>query len=64
MSDNVKQLKTAESIGPGSLVVLKTGGPPIVVVERTPDKARCLWHDNEGDLHDLWIPTIALKVSS
>ena len=63
MSDNVKQLKTTESIGPGSLVVLKTGGPCLVVVERISDKAHCLWHDNDGSLHDLWIPTIALKVS-
>ena len=52
----------SESFGPGSIVTLKTGGPSMVVTERSADKVRALWHDGEGSLHDTWIPTIAVKV--
>lgn len=51
-----------DSIGAGSIVTLKTGGPAMVVLERTTDKAHCQWHKEDGELLEAWIPTIALKV--
>lgn len=53
---------TRESIGAGSIVTLKTGGPAMVVSERTADKANCLWHQENGDMVSMWINLVCLKV--
>lgn len=55
-------ISAVESIGPGTIVTLKTGGPAMVVTERSADKVNTHWHDSEGALHDAWIPVIAVKV--
>lgn len=60
---NVEQIAgRRESIGPGSIVTLKTGGPAMVVSERSTDKALCTWHTEDGDMIDAWVPTVCLKV--
>lgn len=51
-----------ESIGAGSIVTLKTGGPAMVVSERSTDKACCHWHEESGELNTMWIPLCCLKV--
>lgn len=51
-----------ESIGPGTIVTLKTGGPAMVVTERTADKAHAFWHADNGELSTFWFPIVALKV--
>lgn len=60
----IASISTSEAIGPGAIVMLKTGGPTLVVTERTADKVHVYWHDNEGAMYDIWIPTIAVKVKS
>lgn len=55
-------ISAVESIGPGTIVTLKTGGPAMVVTERSSDKVRALWHEDNGGLHDAWLPAIAVKV--
>lgn len=53
-----------EIIAPGTLVMLKTGGPTMVVEMRNADGAYCIWHNNEGDVFKDWFPTICLKVKA
>lgn len=53
---------TRESIGAGTIVTLKTGGPAMVVSERTTDKANCLWHQEDGNIVSMWINLVCLKV--
>jgi hypothetical protein len=44
MTDNIKQISAGrESIGIGSIVELKSGGPPMTVFLRTPDVAQVIW---------------------
>lgn len=50
------------SIGAGTVVTLKTGGPAMVVSERSTDKACCHWHEESGELNTMWIPMCCLKV--
>ncbi len=61
---NVEPLPQRESIGPGVIVTLKTGGPAMVVTERLADKVHAYWHEESGSLHEAWIPAIALKVKA
>jgi hypothetical protein len=34
----------------------------MVVTERSSEKLRVYWHDSDGALFDVWVPTIAVKV--
>lgn len=52
-----------ESIGAGDIVTLKSGGPKMVVSERTADKAHCVWHFDNGDSCWQWFPIVVLQVS-
>ena len=61
---NVEPLPQRESIGPGVIVTLKSGGAAMVVIERVSDKVHVMWHEENGALHELWIPPIALKVKA
>lgn len=61
IGQNVKPLR--ESIGAGDLVTLKSGGPKMVVAERTADKAHCVWHFDNGDSCWQWFPLVVLQVS-
>jgi len=60
---NISSLETKrESIGVGSVVTLKTGGPSMVVMERSAEKAHCIWHLDNGDSVNQWIPIACLEV--
>ncbi|MBK8467813.1 MAG: DUF2158 domain-containing protein [Chloracidobacterium sp.] len=50
------------SIGVGTLVTLKTGGPAMVVSERSAEKAHTIWHADSGELCQFWFPICVLKV--
>jgi uncharacterized protein YodC (DUF2158 family) len=63
MTDNIKQISAGrESIGVGSIVELKSGGPPMTVMLRTPDTAQVIWHNAEGDMYKEMVPLAVLKV--
>ena len=57
-------ISAVESIGPGTIVTLKTGGPAMVVIERSADKVNVIWHDEDGHMHDFWLPVIAVKAKA
>ena len=63
MSENIKQITGGrESIGVGSIVQLKSGGPPMVVRSRTADEACVIWHNADGDMFRDMVPIFCLKV--
>lgn len=65
MSDTVTSLEgRRESIGPGTIVTLKPGGPHMVVEMRNADRAHCIWHNADGDIFKDWIPIICLRVKT
>jgi uncharacterized protein YodC (DUF2158 family) len=62
-NENIKPISSArESIGAGSVVELKSGGPPMTVKSRTADEAMVYFHDAEGGLYKEMIPLCVLKV--
>ncbi|MCC8948339.1 uncharacterized protein YodC (DUF2158 family) [Bradyrhizobium sp. USDA 4503] len=46
---------------PGDVVMLKSGGHPITVVEIDEDKVECLWMGTDGDLFRETLPLVALE---
>ncbi|MCS3446773.1 MULTISPECIES: DUF2158 domain-containing protein [Bradyrhizobium] len=46
---------------PGDVVMLKSGGHPITVVEIDEDKVACLWMGTDGDLFRETLPLVALE---
>ena len=46
---------------PGDVVMLKSGGHPITVVEVDEDKVECLWMGTDGDLFRETLPLVALE---
>ncbi|MGY4573059.1 DUF2158 domain-containing protein [Bradyrhizobium sp. USDA 3256] len=46
---------------PGDIVMLKSGGHPITVVEIDEDKVECLWMGTDGDLFRETLPLVALE---
>ena len=46
---------------PGDVVMLKSGGHPITVVEVEDDKVECLWMGTDGDLFRETLPLVALE---
>lgn len=63
MSDNTVKLATRESIAPGVIVRLKSGGPDMTVVERSPNFAYVMWSKDDGsDVMRDWLPTACLEV--
>lgn len=63
MSENVKPISSArESVGIGSIVELKSGGPPMTVKARTADEALVYFHDADGALYQELLPLSVLKV--
>lgn len=68
VGQNTKELRlttfSSDPIGAWTIVTLKTGGPAMVVSERTTDKAHCLWHQEDGDMVAMWINIVCLKVRS
>ncbi len=48
---------------PGDVVLLKSGGHPLCVVEVTDGKAVCVWMGNEGDLFRETLPLAVLELA-
>ncbi|MGY4253968.1 uncharacterized protein YodC (DUF2158 family) [Bradyrhizobium sp. USDA 4516] len=46
---------------PGDVVMLKSGGHPVTVVEIDEDKVECLWMGTDGDLFRETLPLVALE---
>jgi len=47
---------------PGDVVILKSGGHPITVVEVSDDAVICLWMGGEGDLFRETLPLAVLEL--
>ena len=48
---------------PGDVVILKSGGHPLSVVEVNEDKVACVWMGNEGDLFRETLPLAVLELA-
>ncbi len=48
---------------PGDVVILKSGGHPLSVVEVNGDKIGCVWMGNEGDLFRETLPLAVLELA-
>ena len=48
---------------PGDVVILKSGGHPMTVVEVHDDAVACLWMGGEGDLFRETIPLAVLELA-
>ena len=48
---------------PGDVVMLKSGGHPVSVVEVNGDKVACVWMGNEGDLFRETLPLAVLELA-
>ncbi|MEH2548776.1 uncharacterized protein YodC (DUF2158 family) [Bradyrhizobium sp. AZCC 2262] len=48
---------------PGDVVILKSGGHPLSVVEVNDDKVACVWMGNEGDLFRETLPLAVLELA-
>src|SRR5438034_3265458 len=48
---------------PGDVVILKSGGLPITVVEVNEDAVTCLWMSNDGDLFRETLPPAVLELA-
>ncbi len=48
---------------PGDVVILKSGGHPLSVVEVNDGKVACVWMGNEGDLFRETLPMAVLDLA-
>jgi uncharacterized protein YodC (DUF2158 family) len=48
---------------PGDVVILKSGGHPLSVVEVNEGNAACVWMGNEGDLFRETLPLAVLELA-
>jgi len=48
---------------PGDVVILKSGGHPLSVVEVNEDKVACVWMGNEGDRFRETLPLAVLELA-
>ena len=48
---------------PGDVVILKSGGHPLSVVEVKENSAACVWMGNEGDLFRETLPLAVLELT-
>ena len=48
---------------PGDVVILKSGGHPLSVVEVNESTAACVWMGNEGDLFRETLPLAVLELA-
>ena len=48
---------------PGDVVILKSGGHPLSVVEVNEDNVACVWMGNEGDLFRETLPIAVLELA-
>ena len=50
-------------VKPGDVVILKSGGHPLSVVEVNGNTAACVWMGNEGDLFRETLPLAVLELA-
>ena len=50
-------------VKPGDVVILKSGGHPMSVVEVNETTAACVWMGNEGDLFRETLPVAVLELA-
>lgn len=50
-------------VKPGDVVILKSGGHPMSVVEVSETTAACVWMGNEGDLFRETLPLAVLELA-
>ncbi|MEO8318450.1 MAG: DUF2158 domain-containing protein [Bradyrhizobium sp.] len=50
-------------VKPGDVVILKSGGHPLSVVEVNETTAACVWMGNEGDLFRETLPLVVLELA-
>ena len=50
-------------VKPGDVVILKSGGHPMSVVEVNGNTAACVWMGNEGDLFRETLPLVVLELA-
>lgn len=50
-------------VKPGDVVILKSGGHPLSVVEVNETTAACVWMGNEGDLFRETLPLAVLELA-
>ena len=50
-------------VKPGDVVILKSGGHPLSVVEVSETTATCVWMGNEGDLFRETLPLAVLELA-
>src|SRR5258708_11667718 len=50
-------------VKPGDVVILKSGGHPLSVVEVSETTATCVWMGNEGDLFRETLPLVVLELA-
>jgi uncharacterized protein YodC (DUF2158 family) len=50
-------------VKPGDVVILKSGGHPLSVVEVSETTAACVWMGNEGDLFRETLPLVVLELA-
>jgi len=50
-------------VKPGDVVILKSGGHPLSVVEVNDGKVVCVWMGNEGDLFRETLPLAVLELA-
>src|ERR1700712_2314026 len=65
-SQNSKSQKFEEQVmevKPGDVVILKSGGHPLSVVEVSETPATCVWMGNEGDLFRETLPLVVLELA-
>ena len=64
MTDNITAIASRrDSISPGTVVTLKSGGPQMTVIERSANWAYVTWHKDDGnDVLKDWIPVSCLDV--
>ena len=48
---------------PGDVVILKSGGHPVTVVEVNDDAVECLWMGSDGDLFRETLPLVVLEAA-
>ena len=61
---NPKQLQEqVMEVKPGDVVILKSGGHPLSVVEVNENNVACVWMGNEGDLFRETLPLAVLELA-
>jgi uncharacterized protein YodC (DUF2158 family) len=50
-------------VKPGDVVILKSGGHPLSVVDVSETTATCVWMGNEGDLFRETLPLVVLELA-